>query len=675
MKLQMKIHHPSVNPDARNFFLRCWPPQDDFPIIVDAEDNVVSRYGDSYWDFTVYSRRSERVTFEGGRRNTRRIDQPNAQVFRQVVAWWMYGPRPMQRAGTVVSFGSLVRGVFAKCTEMGVVASRLWRHPKVISSLAQSFAPANAENLLLALHELYEWRDDLGFMILDKPGLRQFAAECKKRSRKQTPYVPPRIWSYQASRLREFLLDFEAHRQGIEDCFRYCVEAYRDNFGSIAKARDRSRSVGRAPFRRTADGYDDTRYHGTFWETASHFGIGELLRRWNGPAGLRPAASITINSLSNYLTLAGHVGTAYLINFSGMRIEEALRLRASCLRIERDPQLGAIHLLRGPTKKTIDDDGALWVTSPSSELAVRVLRCVAELRLGVGKDDPSSGVRAEDILDPPLRVRTYEPWATSAHEKRALDIRLAVPSYFQLIDSFPLLFDVEQIRITKQDLDLARLVTPSLDSTVFYEGAAWHFTWHQLRRCAAVNMTGSGLVSDSSLQYQLKHLTRAMSLYYARGFSHLSLNKDFKAEYIRTIYEMLNLQFSALWSSRYVSPYGDAHKEAKLRLLSQGDSKALLARAKKGLVPYRETVLGGCLKSGPCSYGGIDNLVECGGGRTGQACHEAMFDKTKRLRMLTLKREIQVRLSRVESDAPEHESLAAQLRSVELALTLVSSHD
>ena len=672
MKLQIKIDHPDIHPDAKNFLLKSWPPEDDFPVIVDAQGKVICRYGDSFWDFSIYSQRVQRVTFEGGRRNAKKIDKANAKEFRQVVAWWMYGPRPMQTAGTVVSFGSIMRGLFAKCTEMGIVASRLWRHPKVVSSLAESFAPANAELLLLALHDMYEWRKDIGFTILDKAGLRQFAAECKKRSRKQTPYIPPRIWSYQASRLREFLVDFEEHREKIEACFLYCVDAYKENFGSIAMARHRDRAVARAPFRKSSGNYDDCRYYGTFWETASRFGIGELLRRWNGPAGAKPSEAITINAFSNYLTLAGHVGTAYLVNFSGMRIEESLRLRFSCLRTERDPQLGTIFLIRGPTKKTIDDPGAFWVTSPSAEIAVRVLRHVAELRIGVAKQDPSSGLRAQDLVDPPLRTRSFEPWATSSHEKRTLDIRLNVPAYADLLAAFPRLFDVEQLRITREDLDLARLVTPSLNSGKYYEGATWNLTWHQLRRCAAVNMTGSGLVSDQSLQYQLKHLTRAMALYYARGYSHLSLDKAFRAEYVRTIYEMLNLQFAALWSSRYVSPYGSSHKEAKLRLLSPSDSKALQSRAKKSLVSYRETLLGGCLKSGPCPHGGIDNLVECGGGRTGNPCSEAIFDNKKRTRMLALKRVITHRLSASTPSAPEHESLAAQLRSVELAITLVS---
>jgi len=672
MIYQLKIHHPSVHPDAKNYSIESWPPGPDFPIVVNSDNAVISRFGDEFWDLSIYSKRCDRVRFEGGRRNTRFINHENANELRLLVAWWMYGPRPPQSAGTIVAFGNLMRLIFAKCTEANIVGSRLSRHPRVISDLARSCKATACEHLLLALHELHEWRDDLGMTILDKAGLRQFAAESPKRNRRQTPYIPPRIWSYQVSRLRQFLEDYSAHQAKIEDCFKYCLDAYKQNFGSIERARDPDREAHRAPFRKTSSITPGCTYFGTFWKTASEFGIGELLRRWNGSTAGKSGERMTITAFSNYLTLTGHVGTGYLTNFSGMRIDESLRLRASCLQIERDPQLGPIFFLKGSTTKTIDDKGALWVTSSSVGLAVEVLKHVALLRLSAGVEDPLSGVKDEDLVDPPLRVRTYEPWATRAHEKLGLEIRPSQVAYGDMLWAFPRLFEADKLQITREDLDIARLVTPSLDAKKYHEGAIWHLTWHQLRRSVAVNMTGSGLVSDLSLQYQLKHLVRAMSLYYARGYSHLSLNREFKAEYIRTIYEMLHLQFAKLQSERYVSPYGETHKMAKLKALTPTDVKGLVASAKKGLLSFRETLLGGCLKNGPCPHGGIDNLVECGGGRNESPCPEAIFDREKHSRMLALKRDIEARATLIEPNAPERESLAAQLRSVELAINSVS---
>ncbi|MEX3937270.1 hypothetical protein AB4Y32_37005 [Paraburkholderia phymatum] len=84
------------------------------------------------------------------------------------------------------------------------------------------------------------------------------------------------------------------------------------------------------------------------------------------------------------------------------------------------------------------------------------------------------------------------------------------------------------LRITQQDRDLARLVTPTLDSGRFAVGKVWPLAWHQLRRTGTVNMQASGLVSDASLQFQLKHVSRAMSLYYGRGYARGDAGHDVK---------------------------------------------------------------------------------------------------------------------------------------------------
>ena len=61
-------------------------------------------------------------------------------------------------------------------------------------------------------------------------------------------------------------------------------------------------------------------------------------------------------------------------------------------------------------------------------------------------------------------------------------------------------------------------------------------------------MLNTGLVSEASLQYQLKHATRAMSRYYGQNHYKLngSLDEEARGVYLREMYQTLAGEFQAL---------------------------------------------------------------------------------------------------------------------------------
>lgn len=154
-----------------------------------------------------------------------------------------------------------------------------------------------------------------------------------------------------------------------------------------------------------------------------------------------------------------------------------------------------------------------------------------------------------------------EPWA-AANGKRPdnEDIRPPAHAYANWQKQFPLLFDAEELKIRPGDLDEARRVTPTLNAKRYSVGALWQLAWHQLRRTTAVNMSASGIVSDASLQYQLKHLSRSMSIYYGRGYSSRAISRDMQAEYLKEALESMARASEKLFEDRFVSPYGPQHK-------------------------------------------------------------------------------------------------------------------
>jgi len=675
---RLGIDSPSVSPTATNYRLPSWPPPHDFPIVVDAEGRVVSRYGDAEWALWPWCRAEKVVNFGDGpqRRGSRRLSRENASLFRQIAAWWLYGPRPVRRASTLVRQCTEIRAILAYCTDQGIAASNLSAFPALIDGLAAVLRTSFAESLLVLLHRLFDDRQQVGFTILDPPALKRLAGFFPRHVRRQTPYIPPRIWAYQTNRLKEFLDEFSAHQEAICKCFTFSMDAYARNIGTHEEAvrPAHHRTQHRLPFERTANTglRNGATYHGSFHLTARRFGIEDLLKRWvGGHNGSLEGPGRGVSLLSSYLNMAGYVGTAYLLTFSLMRIDECWNLRSSCLEIERDEHFGDIFLLKGRTTKTLDDDDARWITSPTCRTAVDVMRCASHLRAAAAKFH-STGGQAAEWEDPPLVVRPYEPWARKVNVGRGVEVRPICASYKAVLGYYPRLLDPEMLRITQQDLDAARLVTPTLDNSVYAVGKPWTFSWHQLRRTGAVNMLASGIVSDATLQYQLKHTNRAMSLYYGQGYSRRHLDSSTRDEYLRTMYEVVGKQVSALFSDRWVSPHGVERKAAALAEVSPTDARMLSALAKDGRVSWRETLFGGCLRRGYCQYGGIDNFVRCSGGDGRGACIDAVFDKDRAPQIESIGRLIEVRLAQAATGSPYRESLLAQRQAVVNVLKVIA---
>lgn len=675
--LGLAIDTPLVTPAALNYRPQTWPPQRDFPIVIDADGKVVSRYGDPLWVISLWAKKPLSLNFGDGplQKNSPRITSANADLLRQIAAWWLYGPKAVQNALTLKTRFNSVRALFILCSNEGITASELMRFPVIADKIPSVFAPSSADSALTLLHALYEQRDQLGFTLLDREGLTRLEAALPEHETRQTPYIPPRIWTYQVNRLRAFLDDFHAHRERIEACYRFCLDAYAKNYGSLGNAFVGKMTSSRNPFctQTTSTGaITGAKFHGPFSQTAQHFGIGELLQKWcHGPGG--PQADLIIRDLVLYMSMVSYVGIAYLLNFSLMRIQESWSLRTDCLEIENDERFGPIYILHGETTKTTDDDNARWPTSPSVKVAVDAMTCVTRLRMISAEANPNVPATAEDISNPHLVVRAYEPWAGGIDVDQTSSIRVRPLRYGTWINKSSNLFDPEELRITEADLQIARLANPTLDSETFAVGKIWPLAWHQLRRTGAVNMQASGLVSDASLQYQLKHATRAMSLYYGHGYSRVRLNEEARNTYIRTMYEVLGKEVTRLFSDRFVSPHGEKRKTEILKLVDPNDSKKLTDLAKSGKVSYRETLLGCCTNPVPCSFGGIDNVAACGGGYEKAPCASILYDREKAPAIRQLGRVIASRLVEAQEGSPYRESLEAQQRTVEKVLHVIKS--
>lgn len=676
----LAIKVPFVTQASRSYRPPSWPPPRDWVCIEDADGNAVAHWGDPIWPLYPWAGKPLSLNFGDGPslRNTKPIDRDNADLLRLLVTWRVWGPRGARTADSVKNnFFTHLRAIVSLCSSEGILSSDLMRFPAVMAKVPLVIASSKFDTLVSELQRVLDSRHELGFFLLDQNGLRQLVAANPGHVHRQTEYIPPRIWTYQVGRLRECLDDYVVHRQKVEDCFHFCLDAYAKNYGTLTSALTAKRNSSKTPFQdsRNLNGLrTGCQYYGHFLHTAARFGILELLGRWVGePVAGNPRKGISL--LNAYLSLVERAALAYVLNFSLMRYEEGRSLRSDCLYTEVDEKLGKIPILCGETTKTDPNSDARWPTSPSIKIAIEAATSIAGLRMLCAQENPFVAPSTEDITNPYLFHGAYEPWQASGSGPKSYSVRSCRNSYMSFYSELPKLFDVRALEITEEDLKIARAVNPDLNPDVFQVGKQWPLAWHQLRRTGAVNMFSSGIISDSTMQFQMKHLTRAMPLYYGRGHSSLSLNEEARTLLVNAQYEVMGREIAVVVSDRFVSPYGDDHKkkmivdsaglQEEVNMLSEEDVKRFEAAARRGTISFRTTVLGGCMSNGQCDGDCIESIADCAGGDGGAPCEHALFDRQRAANNSIVLKNIKLKITSTPPGTPRFRALEKEKRGLE----------
>lgn len=87
----LQIDSPTVKTKGANFKPDSWPPSDDFPVVVTADGEVISRYGDVRWDLSPWAGHTLSIYFGDGPGQGKKVDPGNASFLRKIVGWWIWG--------------------------------------------------------------------------------------------------------------------------------------------------------------------------------------------------------------------------------------------------------------------------------------------------------------------------------------------------------------------------------------------------------------------------------------------------------------------------------------------------------------------------------------------------------------------------------------------------------
>lgn len=664
--LTLRVESPLASPHAANFRPSSWPLSDDFPVVIDANGVVVSRYGHDIWNLAAWAGKPCVINFRTSEKGSLKFDDRHVELLKQVVSWLIWGPGLVKKARTIAGDALLLKKVAASCANNNIELDQLSRFPEVIKSLALNLPESQSGRLVSLLNHLLLAKEWLGFVILDTPGLAVLARHLSIQGEKeQSAYVPPRIWTYQVNRLKACIDDYWGHREAIADLFEFCLSAYARAAGGDLSRWFSARLHRAHPFNQSAKLRKDKGiYCGSFYDVAKSFGVADLLERWIGFD-----EESDIRKFASYLSLISIVGIGYCINFSLMRRSEASSLGFGCLVEEEDALGEVVYSLRGATTKTIDDSDARWIVAPSVRTATQVLEHVARLRYSVAVMYPNSGIRKESIEDQVLWARPFEPWGCvrkSSKNQRALR---DLPPYVVVQRLYPKLLDQSEMTIREDDIVVARELTEMLDKEAFAVGSVWPLSWHQLRRTGAVNMLQSSLVSEASLQYQLKHARRTMTRYYGQNYWKLGkFNRDAAGVFVQASIDVLARTAGRLADSGLVSPHGEKRTKQLCEPIASRTHEQLVAAGVRGDIHYHPTFLGACTNpTGPCEYGGIASVAKCMGFGEQRPCEFALLDVSveRVARVNALRESALAQREKAELGSPLASALTASLESME----------
>lgn len=649
-----------------------FPPPDEWPVTLDQKGNVLSRYKDDFWDFSAFG-------FSGFNFKKHKITPKNLMFFKETMFFILYHPNIFPgKVITCAYYFTLLSKVAVFCDDNNIDVNNLCRHQNLYPSFITFIKKSNYYRAVALFHKLKIHKGQLGFSIADDNLLKLMVKTLKSHNHEtiQHAYIPPRIWNYQVSRLDEAINDFIKHQNDISSAYAWICNAYEFNRKNVP-------IQFQSPFLNKSR-YKSQRifYPLSFDDFLREWNLFELLKRWIKPNNPNYPGGYGLNKLTRYLNFIRDVSMIFILNFSIQRKSEGLSLRSDCFCVEKDNHLGDVCFIVGETTKTETDSDARWIVPKIVKKAIDASSWIAKLRISFLAD--SDIISIDDIKNPYLMFPSLDIWNMNSYNVIKILKKGKTPSKINQFDYECLqvndlkLFDIRELQLTDEDAKVALSLTPNLhDIKWFQVGKPWHFSTHQLRRTLAVNMFASGSISVSSIQYQMKHHRRDMTLYYGRHYTNLRLNSTAEAiilfEYYSRVYQ--NILDVVEDEMEFVRPHGKNPISATIvNLIDAGEEKKLMKLVCDGKTGIRRTLLGFCAKVGSCEYGGIESISKCAGGNGGGICADAIFVRKNEEKLRKLRDAHQLELEQLSADSMRTHAIKQEIYAIEVYLNVIQKN-
>lgn len=559
----------------------------------DRDGKALSVVGDFIWDWTPYDPRGRRA---------------------RLYFYYWTPLRPKQYMPRVTSFRD------ARIREMQYLMVRLiYREDRV------AIGPAGIKPLLKGLNHLARFAEHKSCSIPDVLGrqdlLDSFIASVPESitgtiviwmklllelsSKDQLGYAlaKPLRWGELQKRAKRHSATYKQHAPLPTRIYAYVINALSSELDEIEEFKERLLAMLRAAVAE----YDNVRDDGSALgpHLVARYGLEEYFSR-RGFSNTLLGIGAAVGEIFRICKLQIHV-------FSGMRDAEAQHLPFHCM-VSEGGGGGRKHVfIEGVTTK-LENGGwrrAKWVTTEKEGFrAIRLAQQFSSIIYGSIGVTPGDNEKNKDNY--PIFISTqYLKFigikAGTAPGVLGVGKTALCNGTRRLGDRLrPMIEEADLIELEEIDPFRAWREEPE-----YAVGQRWPLKPHQLRRSLAMYANASGLVRLSSLRRQLQHITREMSLYYARGSAfainfisedpigyrrHIVAdwqNGEQEGQYLAFVRDVLNSD-EPMYGSAGIY-YEMQRKRNEILPLEEFQKQIRMGR-----LAYRPSPLGGCTNPGSC---------------------------------------------------------------------------
>lgn len=619
-----------------------FPPSDNFVVTRTLDGEPLNSFKDSIWDYRE-EYYDKGVSLNWGDRG---ISGENLALIKSMFLFSSFHPKLFTgNYRTLSPLFQILCLIGRVCSENGVLVNEFSRFPHLWPLVGERL-PKHKKifNVRIGwLHRIYAVREKIGFSIANDRCIAILSRFKPDREGSQIAYIPPRIWTYQLLRLNQLVDDFLNHKENLIDAFSWINKAYKNNVEIGIKKYPFGWSTSKHKINSRLMFWD-----GNFNSFCGHFKILELYERWM----INPGKGV--QSLRALLSTAKHASLLYIMNYSLQRSGEIRALNSDCFVVENDPKIGNIALIIGETTKTDPDSDARWVVPKHVGKAVECAKLIADLGEMLGGDYDTNTVKG--LFYNSVGIKS------GIHARNIGFTQIAACSNSKV-------FDPKELEITEEDYRIALTATPTLTRKSWFKvGNQWKFSNHQLRRTLCMNMFSSNMISDSTIQWQMKHCRRHMTLYYARNYSRVKLNGAAELMVIMESYEKVyrDLAEAVTNDLQWVFPNGTTNRSSQLlNLILEDEEHKVKKMINDQRVGCREMMLGVCMNVS-CKYGGIESMAKCAGVDENKPCKDAIFDRKKKVLLNKLKKRHLDELPKLPVHSPRYSFLAKEIHAIEI---------
>ncbi|SDS89042.1 hypothetical protein SAMN05216598_3139 [Pseudomonas asplenii] len=553
----------------------------------DIHGNILSIVGDIEWQTPTLRSHQNRKAYISYRkfRQTTELEIKNLEHARKIVAVWIN--RPSSRTGsypsidTVRSFLTDLRMLCNHATKKGITLSELLEHPIHFESfLSKVKSYTTLRTLQMIINKVIS--EDIFSVSTTVTKILDRAIRDSEDESEQFPVIPGRILFEKISHYTSLLQEYQANES---------------NLAELNRRVGLNRFYGR--FKRKSG--DPNKPNVQFKVAMEECGLSEIRDKYE----MRQ-----LSNVSNFISRCNYAAKMLIHVFTAMREREAYLLKEGCIK-----KIGPnTYTVSGLTiKLTKEPRPAKWITSKSILLPYQCALSITRLI----KTYMPACINTENRLF--LSV-SYLPVANE-YEKKQKDTELyqGALNPNRMEETFP------EVIITDSDYEELVMLDPLRNWAAnpdFQVGQNWNLTTHQFRRSMAVYAAQSGLVSLPSLKRMLHHTLLQMSIYYTKGFTtakflfseqNPDLAEFFQAQTVNAEASLF-LKDVIMEKSRLYGAAGtwyerNVKKEYTTNIVT--NFQETLTKVKKGLLSYKETILGGCFKIGECKERAHHNYVTC----------------------------------------------------------------